>query len=181
MADENEESEQDEAVTEAGSGKKKLIILIAVGVLVVLGSIGGTLFLLGVFDGDGSSDEASEESGEEVAAEPEIVKPASAMYFPIKPSIIVNFQTRGRQRMLQVDVTVLTREMAVFDGLQTHLPLIKNRLVLLYSGEVYEELQTDEGRELLRQKSLEAVQQIMEQEIGSTAVEQILFTNFVMQ
>ena len=61
------------------------------------------------------------------------------------------------------------------------MPLIKNRLVMLFGGEVYEELQTDEGRELLRQKALEAVKEITEQELGKSDIEQILFTNFVMQ
>ena len=36
--------------------------------------------------------------------------------------------------------------------------------------EVYEDLQTDEGRELLRQKALESIQAIMQQEIGKAEV-----------
>ena len=66
-------------------------------------------------------------------------------------------------------------------GTKTHMPLIRNELNMLYSGQVYEELQTDEGREKLRQQSLEAIQKVMRKEIGRPGVEQVLFTNLVMQ
>lgn len=179
MAEENEEQEQsEEKKPKANSGKTKLIIAIVICVLLMILSIGGTLFLLGFFDSGEVEEETVEE---EVVEEPVNPKPSPAMYFPIKPAFVVNFQSRGRQRFLQVDVTVMTRNQDVYTAIQAHLPLIKNRLVMLLGGQVYEELQTDEGRELLRQQALEAIQGIMEQEIGKTGVEQVLFTNFVMQ
>ncbi len=179
-----EESEDQGAVAEAPkekkpmSGKTKVIILIIVAVLVLTASIGGTLFALGFFD----SAEVEIEEVEGEAAEQVIVnKPMPAMYFPIKPAFVVNFSSRGRQRYLQAEVTVLTREMEVFNAMQTHMPLIKNRLVMLFGGEIYDELQTDEGKELLRQKTLEALQQVMQDEIGKPGIEEVLFTSFVMQ
>ena len=176
---ENEQGEEGQKEKKPLSGKVKLIIWIVVGLLVIGGSVGGTLYLLGFFDGGGSAE--TEAAEEEMAAEVVDNKPAPAMYFPIKPAFIVNFPSRGRQRYLQVDVTVLTRDMEVFNAMQTHSPLIKNRLVMLFGGEVYDELQTDEGKELLRQKARDALQEIMQQEIGKPGVEEVLFTNFVMQ
>ncbi len=178
--EENEDQEVEQAPKEKKpmSGKTKMIILIVVGLLVLAASIGGTLFALGFFD----SNEVELEEVEGDAAEPVIDnKPKPAMYFPIKPAFVVNFPSRGRQRYLQAEVTVLTREMEVFNAMQTHMPLIKNRLVMLFGGEVYDELQTDEGKELLRQKALEALQQVMQEEIGKPGIEEVLFTNFVMQ
>ena len=178
--EENEDQEVEEAPKEKKpmSGKTKMIILIVVGLLVLAGSIGGTLFALGFFD----SPEVELEEVEGEAAEQVVDnKPKPAMYFPIKPAFVVNFPSRGRQRYLQVEVTVLTREMEVFNAMQTHMPLIKNRLVMTFGGEVYDELQTDEGKELLRQKALEALQQVMQEEIGKPGIEEVLFTNFVMQ
>ncbi len=176
--DDNDDNENDKGSSESsGGGKKKLIIIVVVALLAIGGAVGGTLFMLGFFDSDGTAEEAAEEVVDENVVE----KPAPAIYFPIKPSFIVNFQSRGRQRYLQTDVILMTRDPAMFTGLQEHLPLIKNRLVMLFGGEVYEELQTDEGRELLRQKALEAVKEITEQELGKSDIEQILFTNFVMQ
>ncbi len=184
MAEDNENDNNDQNDDEAnaeesgGGGKKKLIILIVIGLLVVLSSIGGTLFLLGFFD----SDEDAEQEGEAAEVVEQVEeKPQPAMYFPIKPAFVVNFQARGRQRYLQAEITVMTRDMDIFNAMQTHAPLIKNRVVMVLSGEVYGELQTDEGKELLRQKVLDALQGIMEQEVGKMGIEEVLFTGFVMQ
>ncbi len=174
MADEDDELESEEESSSGGS-KGKLIIMVEAGLLLMATIIGATLYFLGLFGGD---DEIEDGAGipEEV-----VEVQAAAMYYPIKPSFIVNFQSRGRQRYLQVDVNIMTRGSKVFDAIQAHLPLIKNQLVMLFSGENYENLQTDEGRELLRQKAQHEVQAIVEQETGLAGVEQILFTNFVMQ
>jgi flagellar FliL protein len=178
----NNEEEASEAKKKIDPGKIKLIALIVVVLLLIGSSIGGTLYLLGVFDGGDEVAEVVEgdaSDGEEGQAEP---AKASAMYFPIKPAFVVNFSSRGRQRFLQTEITVLTRQDTVFDALQLHLPLVKNQLVMLFSGEVYEDLQTDEGRELLRQKALEVLQGTITQETGiENGVEEVLFTNFVMQ
>jgi len=176
MAEEDEQ-DTDDTTDEAGGGKKKLIIFIVLGLLLLAGAGGGTLYFLGFFDGEDAAEEGSEQTVEEDVVE----KPPSALYFPIKPAFVINFQSRGRQRYLQTDVILMTRDPTMFTGLQEHLPLIKNHLVMLFGGQVYEVLQTDEGRELLRQDALVAVKEIMEQEMGKSDIEQILFTNFVMQ
>lgn len=182
MADENQEQDENEGeqTDKSGGGKLKLVILILAGVLLIASSIGGTLYLLGFFDSE-DIPEVVEQEGQEQQKEPKTAQRPPAMYFPIKPPFVVNFQSRGRQRFLQVDVAIMTRNQQVYGAIQTHLPLIKNRLVMLFGGQVYEELQTDEGRELLRQKALEAIQSILDAEIGEAEIDQVLFTNFVMQ
>lgn len=164
------------------SARKKLIILIVLGLLAVAGSVVGTLYLLGVFDSDEPAMAMEEGAADsEGPSQASSNKPRPAMYFPIKPAFVVNFPTRGKQRYLQVEITVMTRDPDIFTALQTHMPLVKNRLVLLLGGQIYEELQTDEGKELLRQKALQALDEIMQQELGKAGVEEVLFINFVMQ
>lgn len=185
MAEEDSEQENDGGKSRTKgrlSPKKKLILLILVGLLVVAGSVGGTLALLGVFKGSG--DAAGEPAPQQAAPggqQPVASKPKPAMYFPIKPAFIVNFPDRGTERYLQADITIMTRDPDIFAAMQTHLPLIKNRIVLLLGAQAYRDLQTDEGKELLRQKLLKAINDIMQRELGKTGVEQVLFTNFVMQ
>lgn len=179
MADE-ESTDVDESGSEtaAAGGKKKLIIFVLLTLVLVGISVGGTLYFLGFFDPPAPEPGTEEAAAQETAE----AAPQPAMYFPIKPAFVVNFQSRGRQRFLQTDVTVMTRDQRVFTALQSNLPLVKNRLVMILSGELYEELQTDEGKELLRQKAHEGLQQIILEEIGAEdGVEQVLFTNFVMQ
>ena len=157
--DQENEEEGKEGKKKIDPAKVKLIAFILVVVLLIGASIGGTLYFLGVFEGGDEAEEVVEtEQVEDEGSEAGVPAKAPAMYFPIKPSFVVNFTSRGRTRFLQVDVTVLTRDQAVFDAIQQHLPLVKNQLIMLFSGEVYEDLQTDEGRELLRQKSMEVLQ-----------------------
>jgi len=104
-----------------------------------------------------------------------------AIYFPLKPAIIVNFQARGRQRFLQADVTLMMRDDEVVEAIETHMPMIRNALVLKFSSQTYADMQTEQGRERLRQESLEELQKIMLQEIDKTGIEKLLFTSFVMQ
>lgn len=164
-------------VEEVSGGKKKLILLVIVGLVLVGASVGGTLFALKMMGG--SDETAAAEAGDESAAEPAVKLPA--VYFPLKPPIIANFNVKGRQRFLQADISLKIREQDAVAAVELHMPMIRNALVMLISGQIYEDLQTPEGRELLRQQSLTEIQSILESEIGKPGVEQVLFTNFVMQ
>ncbi len=173
MAKENERAE-----ASSGGGRKKLILLIIVGLALVGLSIGGTLLALQMLAPQSAP---TEMAGVEAEIEPEEPARNPAIYYPLKPPIIVNFQARGRQRFLQAELTLMARDNDVVEAIELHMPMIRNALVLLFGGQVYEELQTAEGKELLRQEALTEVQRLLAQEIGKPGIEQVLFTNFVMQ
>ncbi|WP_339668422.1 flagellar basal body-associated FliL family protein [Dasania marina] len=176
-----EESEVAEEATAAKGGKGKIIVLIVAVLVLIAGSVGLTLFFLGFFDPPPPTEEELAAAAAEAGVEAPKGK-ISAMYFPIQPPFVVNFQSRGRQRFLQTDVTIMTRDPEVFATIQKHLPLIKNRLVMILGGGAYQELQTNEGKELMRQQAMQGVQAVITEETGKEdGVEQVLFTNFVMQ
>ncbi|MGS2717546.1 flagellar basal body-associated FliL family protein [Eionea flava] len=187
MADDEVENGDDSENEESGSSKKKLIIFIVIGIVLIGLSVGGTLFAVKMLSPEPVAEAGAEveldEDGNPIVTEEEVVEEVKgyAIYFPLKPPIIVNFQARGRQRFLQADVTLMTRDDEVVEAIETHMPMIRNALVLKFSSQVYEDLQTEPGRELLRQESLEELQNIMLQEIDKTGIEKLLFTNFVMQ
>lgn len=180
--EENEENNGEEQEPKKGN-KKKIIIFVLLVLLLIGISVGGTLLAVKLLtppppvelDEEGNP---ITESAEEVE---EVVVKLPAIYFPLKPPLIVNYMSRGRQRFLQADITVMAREDDVIEAVEIHMPRIRNALILLFSGQVYEELQTDEGRELLRQIALTELQQILEEEIGKPGIEKVLFTNLVMQ
>jgi len=95
--------------------------------------------------------------------------------------LTVNYNAMGRQRFLRAEISIMTRDDEVVTAVELHMPMIRNNLIILFSGQAYNELQTDEGRELLKQDALKELQSIMQQEIGKPGIERILFTNFVMQ
>jgi len=173
--DANENEQEGDDAEGSGGGKKKIILLAILGVLLIGISVGGTLAVLSLF----GAEEPAPENGEMVEEAPEAMQ--QAIYYPLKPSIIVSFEARGRQRYLQADITLMTREDEVIAAVETHMPMIRNALVMLIGGQLYEEIQTAEGKELLRVQCLQELQRLLEQEIGKPGIEQVLFTNLVMQ
>mgnify|MGYP003597576530 FL=1 len=100
---------------------------------------------------------------------------------PMTPAFIANFNQNGRQRYMQVSITLQARNQADLDALKVHMPVIRNNLVMLFSGQSFDTLATPVGQEMLRQKATASVQEVAQKEVGKVVVEQLLFTNFVLQ
>ncbi|WP_027708148.1 flagellar basal body-associated FliL family protein [Zooshikella ganghwensis] len=175
MADQDEaENPEAEVDNEASGGKKKKFIIFIIVVVVVLGSATGiTLFMLMGNGETAGEEEASEDSKK-------AVKPP-AIYFAMEPPFTVDFQVGGRQRYAQLSITVMGRDPEAMEAVKQHEPLIRNNLVMLIASEDFQTLQTAEGKEMLKTKATESIQQVLQQEIGKPGIETILFTGFVMQ
>lgn len=161
----------------AGKSKLKLIILIVVGLLLAIGlSVGATLFFL-------KGDKQEEAKSEEHAATEDAGKPVKkqAIYEVLAPAFVVNYNYKGRQRYMQVSVALMGRDKAELDALHEHMPVLRNNLVMLFSDQDFEALSTPVGKEMLRQQTTASVQALAQKETGKMAVEQVLFTNIVLQ
>ena len=161
-----------EAVKEpAGKGKLKLILVIVAAVLLAIGlSVGATWYFM-----------HSAKSTPEVAPEAASNLKPVAIYEPMAPAFVANFNQNGRQRYMQVSITLLARNQADLDALKVHMPVIRNNLVMLFSGQTFDSLATSVGQEMLRQKATASVQEVAQKELGKVVIDQALFTNFVLQ
>lgn len=187
-------------VDEGKQKKKKLMIMIGAGLLLVLMSVGGTVGALKFFSPHAKTDEASASP----APAADLPTPErAAIYYALKPNFTVNYDVNGRQRFLQTELTFTYRDPALLPTLELHMPAVRNALVLLLSSQNFDDLQTAEGKENLRIDALETVQEILDQEQLNAMmrmpkkerekfekehggdeipnIEQVLFTNFVMQ
>lgn len=155
----------------AVKGKLKLILLLVLALLLAIGlSVGATWFFLHKPDSTPEVDPATVTN----------VKPA-AIYEPLAPAFVVNFNQNGRQRYMQVSITMQGRDQASLDALKVHMPVIRNNLVMLFSGQPFDTLATPVGQEMLRQKATASVQEVAQKEVGKLVIDQLLFTNFVLQ
>ena len=155
----------------ATKGKLKLIIVSVVALLLAIGvSVGATWFFM-----------HSAQSKPAAAAETAPVGKQPAIFEPMAPAFVANFNQNGRQRYMQVSITLLARNQADLDALKVHMPVIRNNLVMLFSGQSFDTLATPIGQEMLRQKATASVQEVAQKEVGKVVVEQLLFTNFVLQ
>jgi len=172
-------AEEDLDVGEEGGkkgGKKKLIIIIVVLLLVLGGGGGAAFFLLGGEDEAEVNAEESVDTGDAGAA-----ATGPAIYLELDPAFVIDFIVANKQRYLQLNLTVKSRDQAQIDEIKIHMPLIRNSLVLLFANQNFEELQTLEGKMALKTASVESINNILTQETGSGGMEDVLFTNFVMQ
>lgn len=160
---------------------KKLIIIIA-SIVLLLGGGGGAYFMLGDKGDNVVADtEAGGSAEEEEAAGEEGETVGEAYYFSLDPPFIVNFTGKSRARFLQVSIEGLTRDVKVKEEITKHFPQVRNNLVLLLSGQTYDELNTQEGKAALRKQVLKEIQKVLEAETGKEGVEDVYFTSFVMQ
>ena len=164
-------------------GKKKILLFAGLGVLLVAISVGGTIAALKFFAPADKSAAVAE------VAAPKALEPA--VYLPLAPNFTISFHVNGRQRFLQAEVTLMYRDALLGPLLTQHMPAIRNNLVMLMSSKNFEELQTEAGKDTLRAEALAAVQAIITkeqqalkaqgEEVAESTIEQVLFTNFVMQ
>lgn len=166
MADKKEEDEAE--VEEGGSSKKKLIIIVVAVLLLVGISVGAALMLLG-----------GEETASEEMAEPEPVK-SDPVYTEFK-QFTVNLAPEDPVTYLQVQLQILSYFPEVTADLEKHRPLIRNNLMLLLGQQVSAELRSTEGKQVLQDKVLESVQQVIDKYGNGGEVDNVYFTKFVMQ
>ncbi|WP_122875532.1 flagellar basal body-associated protein FliL [Pseudomonas viridiflava] len=165
-------AKSEEVKDPASKGKHKLIIVAVVALLLAVGlSVGATWFIM--HKGESAPDPA-------VAAAAANAKPV-AVFEPLTPAFVVNFNANGRQRYMQVSITMLGRNAADMEALKVHMPVIRNNLVMLFAAIPFESLASPIGQEMLRQKATASIQEVAQKELGKTVIEQLLFTNFVLQ
>lgn len=164
----------DEKMADTASGgnnkKRKLLLIGAAAALVVL-ALGATAwFLLG--------GEAAEEQTQAASAP---VAAPTAIYASLGEKFVVTLQEQGRQRYFQASLSALTREESVVKALELHAPLIRGRLVALLGEQDFAALRTEAGKIALRDRILATLQDVLQTETGSAGVEQVFFTEFVLQ
>lgn len=159
-----------------GSSKKGLILGGGAALLLAIGGGVGYMLL-----GGKSEPPAEAAEGAEAAAGKGKAKAKAPIYHALDPAFIVNLADDGGARYLQVEVQVMAREQTVLDAIDTHMPVIRSQLLMLFSQHTSEELRSREAREALKQAVLEEIQRILTAEIGKPGIEAVYFTSFVTQ
>ena len=173
MAEEANETENAEgaAAAKGGGMMKKLIMVFGALLLVGAGVFAGMTFLGG--------DEPAE--GEEVVEEGEAA-PDPPLYTSLHPPLVVNFKdSAGDSHFMQVTMEVMARDQTVLNAVREHTPVIRNALILLYSGAIYDEVSTRDGKKQMLADGLAEIRSVMTEQIGEPGVEAVYFTALVIQ
>jgi flagellar FliL protein len=154
------------------AGSKKWIVIGALALLLAVGAGGAAWFML--------KSSGSNEGHGELPEGNEIPSTATALFYTLEPPFVVNFELPSPVRFLQVTVELELQQQDL-DAVQKHLPVIRNNLLMLFSGQDYQHLRNREGKEQLREAVLAEVRSILTQRAKRDGVTQVYFTHFVMQ
>lgn len=169
MADDDEKQQKPK-----GSALSKILLLVILPLFLLSGTAGGLYFSGVLGGGEDDSEETLDDEEEE-----DLVGPAT--YIKVDPAFVVNFIGTDKARFLQITLEIMTRQPEMTAVVESHMPIIRNNLVLLFSSQSYDDLSTLEGKEALREAALESIQDILEEETGDPVVEAVYFTSLVMQ
>ena len=75
----------------------------------------------------------------------------------------------------------MARDEKVIDGVKTHMPVIRNNLLMMFGGQTLATLTSRDEKEKLRATALAEVQRILKANTGAPGVEDLYFTSFVVQ
>lgn len=107
---------------------------------------------------------------------------SSELYIPLAEPLVVNYGGPGRLKYLRTEIAIRISRSQDASVIRHHMPLIRHTLVMLFSRQGEEEVNTQHGREQLRQQALREVNQLLAREDGRDDIARdLLFNTFVVQ
>jgi flagellar FliL protein len=164
----------------ASGGKSKLFLIIGAVVLVlVLGGAGAAWFFL---HGSGGADTSADSGKKEHGSDKKKKKKAEAPpeYLAIEP-FTVNLQPDNGDQYLRIAFTLQVDGPEQVELIKNNMAKVRSRVLLLLSGKKASEINTVEGKQQLAGEILAVVKEPFEQHGDEQEVEDVLFTEFIIQ
>ena len=104
-------------------------------------------------------------------------------YVELKPTFVTNYgiSDNGKLRYIKADVTVRVSNKEAEYATRYHLPALRNSLVMLLSRQDESTVSSASGRETIKAEALAEVREVLVAEEGDPFIEDLMFTNFVVQ
>lgn len=163
-------------VPAAPPAKKSKALFYIVTVLVLAAAGGGGFWYF--TQGNAVGHDAHGKTAADAAAP---VGKAPALYLPLQPAFVVNLEDSEALRYLQIDLEVMARNPKAIEDTKTHMPRIRNSLLLLFGQQHAFDLSSRAGKETLQAKALAEIQRVLKEETGSPGIEAVYFSSFVIQ
>lgn len=103
-----------------------------------------------------------------------------SIYVAIEPALVTNYGGPGRLRYMSVELSLRVSGVEGEQSVKHHMPAIKDAVLNLFAIQSNETIDTAEGKDILRQRSFDAVTAMLAEEDKQSLLEDILFTSFVV-
>ena len=116
---------------------------------------------------------------EEAAPEPS----DDVRYVSMQPAFVCNFgmADNGHLMYLKTDISIRVGSRDAELAARSHMPALRNSLVRLLSRQDEATVSTGFGREAIRAQALEDLNAILQAEEGQAFIDDLMFTNFIVQ
>ncbi|CAK0781103.1 flagellar FliL protein [Gammaproteobacteria bacterium] len=101
-------------------------------------------------------------------------------YKEMAPPFVVNLPDPRQTHFMQVSVAVSAANEETLHAVEIHSPLLRNNLIMLFTSQSKEVVNSREGREKLRADAEEVVNKALK-EVGVPPVDALYFTSLVVQ
>lgn len=172
-----------------GNKMTTILLIVLIALVLIIGGAGAWYFLLK----DDSGSLASDEKVEKVLG--------PLQYFTMTPEFVVNFGPGSKVRYLQIDLQIATRDETALKTVETYRPVLRNDILVILSGQSFDDLKSRSGKEALQQKLLNIINKVVVTASDSAAdgersdtkddseekekikgpIENVYFTSFIMQ
>ena len=105
------------------------------------------------------------------------------VYHGFDPDIVTNYVTDGQKSLGYVRVTMelMIKDEKLLEIVEHHEPLILDAIVNVFGKEMDTTIKSLQGREEVRMKILQKVNELLKKETGSELVQDVLFTKYLYQ
>ncbi len=168
------EKNQADAADTQKSGKSRTIAFVIAGLaMLVIGVVAGPFVMNAMSPPEPDAADASTSAPE---------NRSRPIYQSLHPPLVVNFKDEyGDSHFMQITMEVMSRDQSVINAVRDNLAVIRNALILLYSGSVYEKVTTREGKEAMLEDGLAEIERVMVETTGEGGVEALYFTELLIQ
>jgi flagellar FliL protein len=149
----------------------KMILIAGGGLIFSAINIGGSVFLAQALA-------PSMAAATAMVAEP---LPEEVFYHNIQPEFVVNLPGGANSQFLMIEMVVATHDEEVITILKDHDPELRNSLLMLLAEEESEPLKTAEGKQLLREKALAKIDELVGSYHRVDRIKDVFITRLVMQ
>jgi len=155
-------------------------MLIVIPLMLIIGAGGSYFMFSGTAGKDSGNTDVTTDDAEHAAGA--VAASAESSYVAMDPPMIVNILDQaGGSRFLQVTIEVMVNNTATAEAINKHMPAIRNNLMLLFSSQSQEDMNTTEGKDSLREMARTEIMKILKLTQSPAMVQAVYFTGFVMQ
>ncbi len=117
-----------------------------------------------------------------VAADDEEKTEVAPSYVSLGKPMVLNLSTPGKRlTFLQLQADVLVKDDAAKEVVETHIPAIRHKLIVLLSEQQAADMKSPAKREEVRLQATNEIRDMLEEMSNNKDVEEVLFSSFLVQ